>query len=178
MTSPKAPTPAPVPWHEVWTAVAGELRRYRAAGLELLLTEDVVRFSSIRALVDAGVSPDRLRVEWAPPVLRGGKVDLVVDDPVAAAVEFKYPREPRTTNPPWTQHLGQMLADVYRLAVLPGVGTRLAAIIATDRLSRFLSGTADRYGVDLLAARVELTAERVLGAARDGAPAAGSLARR
>ncbi len=55
-----------------------------------------------------------------------------------------------------------MLADVYRLAVLPGVGTHLAALIATGRLSRFLSGTADRYGVDLLAARVELTAERVL----------------
>jgi hypothetical protein len=48
-------------------------------------------------------------------------VDLVVSEPELAAIEFKYPREPRETNAAWTQHLGEALKDFYRLARMPFV---------------------------------------------------------
>lgn len=150
-------------WPAVFTAVADELRRYHDAGLHRLLTEDVVRFATVRALVDAGVPAADLRVEWAAPVLKGGHVDLVVGDPTTTAVEFKFPREPVEKNAAWTQALGEVMKDYYRVAVLPAaVDTRLTVLVSTARLRRYLSGVADRHGVDVLGAQVRLVPERVL----------------
>jgi hypothetical protein len=150
-------------WNGLFASVAAELRRYHDAGLQRLLTEDVVRFATVRALVGAGVAAADLRVEWAAPVLKGGHVDLVVGDPTTTAVEFKFPREPVEKNAAWTQALGEVMKDYYRVAVLPpDVQTRLTVLVSTARLRRYLGGVADRHGVDVLAGQLKLIPAQVL----------------
>lgn len=136
-----------IPWEAVWRATAAQLDQYRDAGLENLLTEDVVRFAAIQQLVAAGVSPTRLEVEWRRLGVPDA-VDLVVTGPAPAAVEFKYPREPRETNAAWTQHLGEALKDFYRLAHMSAQFTdRWCVQLLSSRVMRYLDGVADRHGV-------------------------------
>lgn len=137
----------PVPWPAVWPAVAEKLTGHHDAGLTHLLTEDVVRFSTIQTLVDHGVPAGSLESEWR----RGGvtdAVDLVVVDPPPAAIEFKFPREPRETNAAWTQHLGELLKDFYRLAYMPAeFGDRWCVQMLSGRVLRYLDSMGDKYRV-------------------------------
>lgn len=155
-----------VPWSQVRSTVAGELRSHRGAGLDRLLTEDVVRFSTVRALVAAGVQPSRLVPEWRARANGRTAVDLVVDDPPTVAIEFKYPREPVETNAAWTPHLGEMLKDLYRLAALPSPARKRWAVqVVSARLRRYLDRRADEYGVQVVAdpgRRIEVSAEQVI----------------
>lgn len=160
---------------EVWAAVTAELRcGYRQRGLAGLMTEDTVRFATARALIEAGVDPSGLRVEWPHPALRGSRVDLAVGgEPPSALIEFKFPREPTEQNAAWTMALGEVLKDFYRLATCPGDADRLFVYIETNRLRRYMAGAADRYGLDLDveqvalhpadAARLPTTAARIIG---------------
>lgn len=55
--------------------------------------------------------------------MKNERLDLVVQEGVGTTVvEFKFPREPRQTQPPWPDHLGSLLADTYRLGALIGGG--------------------------------------------------------
>lgn len=141
--------PDDIDWPAIWTATATQLDGYRDVGLEALLTEDVLRFATIQQLVAAGVQPSRLEAEWR----RAGvpdAVDLVVAGTAPAAVEFKFPREPRETNAAWTQHLGEALKDFYRLAHMPSdFAQRWCVQLLSDRMVRYLDGIAERYGVRL-----------------------------
>jgi hypothetical protein len=138
-----------IDWESIWSATAAQLDRHRGAGLEALLTEDVIRFATIQELALAGVSPSRLKAEWRRPGVPDA-VDLVVTGPQAAAIEFKYPREPRETNAAWTQHLGEALKDFYRLAHMPADFTdRWCVQLLSARMRRYLDGVADRHGVRL-----------------------------
>ncbi|MGW0058357.1 hypothetical protein ACWDTT_00310 [Streptosporangium sandarakinum] len=158
----------------VWEAVAAELRTHRRNGLGRLLTEDTVRFASARALVDAGVDPVMLHVEWPHPVLRGSRVDLVADGHPPALIEFKFPREPNEQSAPWTMTLGEVLKDFYRLAAFPGAAERLFAYVETTRLRRYMAGAAERYGMAIDTeqvvlcpadvARLPTTASQIIGA--------------
>lgn len=135
--------------------VADQLAQHSNEGLQDLLTEDVVRFATIRALTSAGVSPALVHTEW-----RGGgpAIDLAVGRPVMAAVEFKFPREPVATNAAWTQHLGELLKDFYRLAHLPmHVSERWCVQVISERMRRYLDGVADRCGVRLAMTAGETT---------------------
>ncbi len=152
------------PWRDpaVWQAVAAELRGYRGIGLGELLTEDAVRFAAARALVAAGVEASRLRNEWPHPDLKGCRVDLVVGGGMPdALIEFKFPREPNGLNAAWTMTLGEILKDLYRLAVYRGAADRLFALVESDLLSRYLASAGRRYGFDLAAGRVELEPARI-----------------
>jgi hypothetical protein len=159
----------------VWAVVAAELLAYRRSGLGGLLTEDVVRFATARALVRAGVDPAGLRVEWPHPVLKGSRVDLIAGgNPPAALFEFKFPREPNEQNAAWTMALGEVLKDLYRLAVCPGHADRLFVYVESARLRSYMAGAARRYGFDLDldevslrpidAARLPTTAAQTIGA--------------
>jgi hypothetical protein len=86
-------------------ATAAHVDHHRDAGLEALLTEDVLRFATIQEPAAVGAAPARLESEWRRPGVPDA-VDLVVTGPMAAAIEFKCPREPREANAAWTQHLG------------------------------------------------------------------------
>lgn len=145
------------PWLDsaVWEAVAQEIAGHQRAGLERLLTEDVVRFSTARALVAHGCDPEQLRLEWPHPQLRGSRIDLVVGNPPEALVELKYPREPNEQNAAWTMALGEVLKDVYRLSLIP-TGDKVFVYVETARLHRYMAGAAARYGLTLDADEVTL----------------------
>ncbi|HEX6339751.1 DUF7669 domain-containing protein [Umezawaea sp.] len=148
------------PWwlDAVWTAVAAELRGHLRSGLRGVLTEDVVRFSTARALVAAGVDATGLRVEAPHPTLKGSRVDLVVGrDRPAALVEFKFPREPNGWNAPWTMTMGEVLKDFYRLAAYPGEVDRIFVYVEGARLRGYMAGVARRHGIDLDTDTVTLT---------------------
>ncbi|GAA1651162.1 hypothetical protein ACFQY4_26475 [Catellatospora bangladeshensis] len=142
---------------DVWQAVAQELAHHRNAGLGDLLTEDVVRFASARALVAAGVDPAQLRYEWPHPDLKGSRIDLVVGAGMPGAlVEFKFPREPNEVNAAWTMALGEVLKDFYRLAVYSATADRVFVLAETDRLGRYLASSGKRYGFDFSAEDIVL----------------------
>lgn len=136
-------------WLRVWSLTAALLDSYRVAGLESLLTEDVVRFATIQQLASLGVRAFRIEPEWRRAGVTDA-VDLVVTGAVPAAVEFKFPREPKETNAAWTQHLGQALKDFYRLAFMPAeFADRWCVQLLSRRMRRYLDSTAERYGVRL-----------------------------
>ncbi|WP_367129166.1 hypothetical protein [Saccharothrix sp. HUAS TT1] len=154
------------PWRSdaVWTSVATELRGHLERGLGGLLTEDVVRFATARALVAAGVDAAMLRVEAPHPALKGSRIDLVVGRPSPVAlIELKFPREPNEVNAAWTMALGEVLKDFYRLAAYPGGIDRIFVYVEGTRLRRYMAGAAQRYGVDLDTDTVALTPASTAG---------------
>jgi hypothetical protein len=159
---------------DLWERVAADLRGHRAAGLERLMTEDTLRFTTIKALAAEGVDPAGMRVEWPHPILKGSRVDLVAGgEPPTALIEFKYPREPNDKNAAWTMALGEVMKDVYRLAACPGAADRLFVYAETSRLRGYMAASAQRYGLDLDvddvilrpadAARLPITAAQIIG---------------
>lgn len=136
-----------IEWRDIWTTVSRELSEHDTAGLQALLTEDVVRFATVRALARRGVSPAELHTEWRAA---GPAIDLAVGEPVHTAVEFKFPREPHERNAAWTQHLGELLKDFFRLAHLPAsVSERWCVQVVSERLRRYLDGVQTNHGLRL-----------------------------
>lgn len=132
-------------WDGLWRAVAARLAAERAAGRGHLLTEDVLRYQTVLALADLDVSPDRLRSEFLSPYLRGGKVDLMVDAPTGAAIEFKFPRDSSTGISPDTMTFGELLKDVVRMPMLQVESCWVVQAI-NSRLERYLRNAASRLG--------------------------------
>jgi hypothetical protein len=141
----------PVDWIVVWRAVAARVDSHTAAGRTHVLTEDVLRFETVLALEDLGVSADRLRVEVLAPALAGGKLDLVVDPPRGTVVEFKFPRDSSTGISPDTLTLGALLRDFFRVAAVPAQ-QRWVVQLLNVRLIRYLDSAHRRYGLGWAAA--------------------------
>ena len=78
------------PWLDkgVWERVARELRQHRQAGFGAILTEDVLRFSTGRALGATGCEPTTLTVERPHPAIAGSRPALVVGEPARSVIEF------------------------------------------------------------------------------------------
>lgn len=148
------------PWRDawVWESVAEEIGDHRRRGYGAILTEDVLRFATARAIGEAGSGSASLRLERPHPSLPGSRVDLAIGEPPEAVIEFKYPREPNEKNAAWTMVLGEVLKDFYRLALHPGAGDRLFVLAATSRLREYLRRSAARYGMDLDRDHVSLEA--------------------
>jgi len=139
--------PGDIPWEKVWESTATRLDGHRVAGLQALLTEDVLRFAVVQELVEVGVAPKNIEAEWRRPMVPDA-VDLVVLHPTRSAIEFKFPREPRETNAAWTQHLGEVIKDLYRLAHMPtDFANRWCVQLLSNRMLRYLDGVSDRRGV-------------------------------
>ena len=149
---------------DVWQTVAAELRAHRRAGLSALLTEDTVRFATARALVQVGVEPGLLRVEWPHPDLKGSRIDLVIGRPrPTALIEFKFPREPIEVNAAWTMAMGEILKDLYRVAVYSAAADRLFVLVESARLRRYLARSGSRYGFDLDGDQLDLQPTAIAG---------------
>ncbi len=130
----------PVNWRQVWAALAVALRVHVEVGRRHLLTEDVVRFATVAVLADHGVSADRLAAERT--VAGIGRVDLMVDPPAGAAVEFKFPREASEKNAADTDAFGETLRDFYRLARLD-VGEAWAVQVLRPAFVRYLRARSE-----------------------------------
>jgi hypothetical protein len=124
-------------WSALWAQVAETTARHAAAGRGHLLTEDVVRFATALELERQGIAPGRLRTEYRVPEL-GGSIDLVIDDPPIAAIEFKFPRDPRAFNAADTMTVGELLKDFYRMDRF-GVADAWVVQLLGDRLLHHLS---------------------------------------
>jgi hypothetical protein len=150
------------PWHQmrVWDEVAIELRDLRKQGLARLLTEETVRFATVKALVRSGVAADTLRYEWPHPALPGSRIDLVVGIPPTVLIEVKYPREPNDKNAPWTMIYGGVLKDFYRLAAYSYEADRIFVYAESAQLGKFMAGAAAKYGLDIGSDQIALHPNR------------------
>jgi hypothetical protein len=111
-------------WLAVWHSVAMELIEDKLP--PKFLTEDRIRTATLRALdmqIDLGLHVDIESLAVNLGGMKNDRLDLVVLERAGiTVVEFKFPREPRQTQPPWPDHLGSFLADTYRLGALIGGG--------------------------------------------------------
>jgi hypothetical protein len=127
-----------VDWAGIWSRVAEQLTLDVEAGKRHWLTEDSLRRYTANALVEfGGVAPDRVRFE-RHGLVQGGSVDLVVDTPLKAAVEFKFPRDPSILNAPDTMTHGGILKDFFRVASLPAELDRWVVLLLHERLRGYL----------------------------------------
>lgn len=142
----------PIDWSAVWRSVTTHLIEDKLP--PKFLTEDRIRTATLRALdtqIDLTPNAD---IEY-PAVnlggIKGDRLDLVVREPAGTiVVEFKYPREPRQTQPPWPDHLGSFLADTYRLGVLARGGQVQRAIqllVSGAAFLGFVQRTTTRFGL-------------------------------
>lgn len=114
----------PTNWLLVWQSVATELTEDTLPSK--FLTEDRIRTATLRALgvqIDLALYADIESLAGNLGGVKNDRLDMVVQEgPGTTVVEFKFPREPRQTQPPWPDHLGSLLADTYRLGALLGGG--------------------------------------------------------
>jgi hypothetical protein len=114
----------PISWSAVWHSVARELTEDNLP--PKFLTEDRIRTATLRALnmqIDLALHADIESLAVNLGGMKNDRLDLVVQEGASTTVvEFKFPREPRQTQPPWPDHLGSFLADTYRLGALIGGG--------------------------------------------------------
>lgn len=145
-------SPTMMPWRqpEPCADIAAELRDLRAQCLGRLLTEETVRFATVKTLARLSVEPDAMRYEWSHPALRGSRIDLVVGIPPTMLVELKYPREPNETNVALTMTYGEVLKDFYWLATYPPSPDRVFVY-------RYMTGAASRYGLAVNATEITRT---------------------
>ena len=166
-----------VDWERCWEDVAAVLRGHIDAGRQHLLTEDVVRFALAGILEAQGVTPDRIAFEHR--VAGIGPIDLVIDatpGTLGAAIEIKFPRDPKEKNAADTMTVGELLNDFYRLARLDAaeawalqiIGARLAHHLArrTDRPWVLTAGSPFKLEAGFMAA-LPLTARQAAAAALD-----------
>jgi hypothetical protein len=121
---------------EIWGAVAQRLEEHHRAGRGHLLTEDVLRFASVIELQKRGIDAARMRPEHPVPAV-SGKLDLVIDDPPIAGIEFKFPRDSRRGFSPDPMTLGELLKDYFRLAHLD-LPERWIVQVLNDRMCGYL----------------------------------------
>jgi hypothetical protein len=114
----------PIDWLLVWRSVAAELAEDKLP--PKFLTEDRIRTATLRSLdmqIDLASHAEIESLAVNLGGMKNDRLDLAVQEGAGTTVvEFKFPREPRQTEPPWPDHLGSFLADIYRLGALIGGG--------------------------------------------------------
>jgi hypothetical protein len=177
MTGQAAAGAADAPdWNAVWLAVAATLAGDKF--VPKFLTEDGIRTATLHAL---GVYFDVVQhaeTEYPAASLGGdrlGRLDLVIRLGTAATViEFKYPREPRQTLPPWPDHLGGVLSDSYRLGMLTASSSAkrcIQVVVASGSFLGYVERTMTRLGLAIyepgsrLPRKILLTPDRMRGLA-------------
>jgi hypothetical protein len=167
---------AVVPWAQVWADVARQVGEHRGAGRRHLLTEDTVRMCSILSLQATGVAPGDMTIEVFDPVLKGGKVDLVVGPPEhRTVVELKYPRGSRTGISPDTMTFGELLRDFLRVALVPAADRWVVTVLEPE-LRRYLSRRDSPVWADTPGAEMVLEREVLEGLPKTARDAIGPLA--
>lgn len=104
--------------------------------LGVVTTEDSVRYTFFAALLDAGVKPYQVVLEYPHPAIERAKIDTWLPSykEGSVAFEFKYDRDPPGgKNQPKTQKAGYVFKDLHRqVQVAKGVGIRSYFIYVTS----------------------------------------------
>lgn len=112
-------------------------------------TEDSIRYTFYAALINSGVSPDRVVIEYKHPTIEGAHVDTVIfgtDNEPAAILEFKYNRSiPSGRNIPLPQAAGSLFSDLSRLLAFDGSCTRYFVHVTDGELARYLA--SEKHGL-------------------------------
>ena len=145
-------------WIVVLDHVAQAVRADIELGRRHLLTEDRVRWFLLDALQASSVMPGSVKFEYRVDGV--GAVDLVVVQPPSIVVELKFPRDPRSRNPPDTMTTGELLRDLARLAVCP-IDERIALQVIPDRLRGHLDRRHDVSWAWSPGDRLALTAKQL-----------------
>jgi len=105
-------------------------------GLGVVTTEDSVRYTFFSALLEEGVKPHEVVLEYPHPAIERAKIDtwLPLYKEGSVAFEFKYDRDPPGgKNQPKTQKAGYVFKDLHRqVQVAKGVGIRSYFIYVTS----------------------------------------------
>jgi hypothetical protein len=130
-------------------------------------SEDSVRYMLFAALVQHGVQPERVVMEFPHPGMDKKKIDTVVvgdDGKPALAVEFKYHRRSLSGgNKPRTLAAGALFKDMSRLAVLEWSADRYFIYLSDDEMALYLRSPRVGLGdvLDLpVGSELELTPEK------------------
>jgi hypothetical protein len=127
-------------------------------------SEDSVRYMLFAALVQHGVQPERVVMEFPHPGMDKKKIDTVVvgdDGKPILAVEFKYHRRSLSgRNKPRTLASGSLFKDMSRLAVLEWPADRYFIYLSDDEMALYLRSPSVGLGdiLDLpVGSELELT---------------------
>lgn len=141
----------------------GLLHRRFAAGV--YTTEDSARYTFFAALLESGVAPEEIVLEYAHPTIPGARVDAVILDGKrpCIAFEFKYDRAiPSGRSLPLAQKDGAVFADMVRLLAWPGALDRYVVYLsdkppgASSALATIFSlalGRSQRFDTNAFLAR-------------------------
>lgn len=103
---------------------------------EVVTTEDSVRYTFFAALLESGVTPDQVVLEYPHPAIDRAKIDtwLPAYKGGAIAIEFKYDRDPPGgLNQPKTQKAGAVFKDLRRqVLVAKEIGVRSYFVYVTS----------------------------------------------
>ena len=103
---------------------------------EVITTEDSVRYTFFAALIDTGVKPHEVVLEYPHPAIDRAKIDtwIPAHDGRSVALEFKYDRDPPGgMNQPKTQKAGSVFKDLHRqVRVAEGVKIRSYFVYVTS----------------------------------------------
>ncbi|MEQ6886227.1 hypothetical protein [Salicola sp. Rm-C-2C1-2] len=103
----------------------------------VVTTEDSVRYTFFAALLDSGIKPHEVVLEYPHPAIDRAKIDTWIPayDGGSVALEFKYDRDPPGgLNQPKTQKAGHVFKDLYRqLHVATGVKVRSYFVYITSQ---------------------------------------------
>ncbi|MBW1716821.1 MAG: hypothetical protein JRH08_15300 [Deltaproteobacteria bacterium] len=102
----------------------------------VVTTEDSVRYTFFAALLDAGVTPHEVVLEYPHPAIYGAKIDTWLPSykDRSIALEFKYDRDlPGGKNQPKTQKAGYIFKDLHRqVLVAKEIGVRSFFVYVTS----------------------------------------------
>ena len=127
----------------------GELLDKRFA-LGVVTTEDSIRYTFFAALLEAGVQPHQVVLEYPHPSIERAKIDTWLpnfkEGPVA--FEFKYDRNPPGgKNQPKTQKAGSVFKDLKRqVHVATDVGARSYFVYVTsEEMATYFGSSKNGY---------------------------------
>lgn len=102
----------------------------------VVTTEDSVRYTFFAALLQVGVKPHQVVLEYPHPAIERAKIDTWLPSykEGSVAFEFKYDRDPPGgKNQPKTQKAGYVFKDLHRqVHVAKGVGVRSYFVYVTS----------------------------------------------
>ena len=105
-------------------------------------TEDSARYTFFAALLDVGVRPHEVILEYPHPAIDRAQVDTWLPEfgSSGLAVEFKYDRAiPSGRNSPRTQKAGKLFHDLYRLGLMAHQCHCLFVYLTCSEMSRYFA---------------------------------------
>lgn len=115
-------------------------------------TEDSIRYTFFAALLEQGIRPEEIVLEYPHPAIPRARLDVLVSSTEQRreiGIEFKYDRRTLSgTNQPMPQKAGAVFKDFIRLLQWPEPLERYLVYLTDDELHRYL--TSPRNGLSTI----------------------------